>query len=432
MTETNKKITPEKIRSKLNESIATAVTMHKEECGSEEKNFSRSRKLDMETLIKFLIFIKGGSIQKELNDAGIDVWKSAFSQSRKKIFGTDMENVLEDFNQRCKAMDTKTYKGYRILAVDGTAINIARNPESNTYIQTKSDRRGYNQLHANMMYDVLNQVYLHCTVNTDEIGGLLFMLEWFDYAPNTIIITDRGYESYNTFACLFEKGIHFLIRVKQKNSAMREIRHLPMEELDKDISFVITTTQTNADKANNYIYVQQTKKDKQRTRWNFYSPYPMTLRIVRVLLDNGEYETLATNLPRDIFTAEDIKELYSQRWQIELSFRNAKYTGVALTRLHGKSEEFAQQEIFASMVFSNFCNRIINQIIIENDDTKMHEYKVNRKMAVDFCREFYQKKISSKQLIEKITKYTEPVRKGRKSERNIKAKSFTGFNYRIT
>ncbi|MBQ8508545.1 MAG: hypothetical protein IJ493_01420 [Clostridia bacterium] len=47
------------------------------------------------------------------------------------------------------------------------------------------------------------------------------------------IIADRGYEAYNVLAHLIEKeNIDFLIRVKQNNSAMREVAKLPKIEID--------------------------------------------------------------------------------------------------------------------------------------------------------------------------------------------------------
>ena len=41
-------------------------------------------------------------------------------------------------------------------------------------------------------------------------------------------------------------------------------------------------------------------------------------------------------------------------------------------------------------------------------------------------------KADSKQLIKDISKYVEPVRPGRRDTRNIKAKSFVGFVYRVS
>lgn len=74
-------------------------------------------------------------------------------------------------------------------------------------------------------------------------------------------MADREYESYNTFAHFIEIGTNakYLIRVKQNRLAMREIAKLPMEELDITVSFTLTTTQTKADKENNYIYIQTRK-----------------------------------------------------------------------------------------------------------------------------------------------------------------------------
>ena len=53
-------------------------------------------------------------------------------------------------------------------------------------------------------------------------------------------------------------------------------------------------------------------------------------RVVRFLLDTGEYETLATSLPRSI-TLSEIKELYHARWGIETAFRELKY-GIGLVK----------------------------------------------------------------------------------------------------
>ena len=90
----------------------------------------------------------------------------------------------------------------------------------------------------------------------DEIGYLAFSLSWYDFKEKTLIVADRGYAFYNTFAHFLEHpNVEFLIRVKQDRSAMREIGKLPMTELDVDLSFVITTTQTNADKENGNILV---------------------------------------------------------------------------------------------------------------------------------------------------------------------------------
>lgn len=233
-------------------------------------------------------------------------------------------------------------------------------------------------------------------------------------------------------------NIDFLVRVKQDRSAMREIGKLPMTELDTDVSFTITTTQTKEDKENGYILLQIRKSEdrlyssKTRAgRWDFPSPYPMKFRVVRFQLETGEYETLATSLPRSITLAE-IKELYHARWGIETAFRELKY-GLGLVNLHGKKDDFVKQEIYSAMIMANFCSRIVNEVVVRKNDANIHEYKVNMNMAIHICKQFYRTiNGDEKQLLRDIARYTEPVRPGRRDERNIKAKSFVGFIYRVS
>lgn len=144
----------------------------------------------------------------------------------------------------------------------------------------------------------------------------------------------------------------------------------------------------------------------------------MKLRIVRFVLDTGQYETLATSLPRS-FTLQEIKELYHARWGIETAFRELKY-GFGLVNLHGKNDDFVKQEIFAAMIMSNFCSRIAGKVVVEKPKKNIHAYKVNWNMAVYLCKKFYREENgNAKQLMKDIAKYTEAVRLNRSDTRGI-------------
>lgn len=213
----------------------------------------------------------------------------------------------------------------------GTAVNLPRNPKSPSFVQNDGIPNGVNQLHVTPLYDILSRTFADVIIQPepkkDEIGALVEMLKRNTFAQKTLIIADRGFESYNLIAhCLEKPNTDFLIRIKQSRSAMREVAKLPLCELDCDIGFTITTTQTNEDKQNGYIHLQVPKKSKvgsktRRGRWDFLSPYPMKLRVCRFLLDNGEFETVATSLPPS-FTLADIRELYHLRWGTEMAFRD--------------------------------------------------------------------------------------------------------------
>lgn len=421
------------IHAALNAAISTALAMYQH-----GKNFSRKSALTAEKVIRLFISAEGGSLAKILHDADIQVTASALSQRRAQIPPEVFRNVFDRFNAGC--VDNDLFRGYRLLAVDGTAVNLPRNPKSPSFVQNDGIPNGVNQLHVTPLYDILSRTFADVVIQPepkkDEIGALVEMLERNTFPQKTLIIADRGFEGYNLIArCLEKPNVDFLIRVKQSRSAMREVAKLPMMELDCMIGFTITTTQTNADKQGGYIHLQVPKKSKagsktRRGRWDFPSPYPMRFRICRFLLDNGEFETVATSLPAS-FTLDDIKELYHLRWGIETGFRDLKYT-LGLVNLHGKSDAFAMQELLSSLTAYNYTSRVCREVIVRQPKDGVYAYKVNFKMAVMLCKEFLRTpNADGEKLLQEIARYTVPVRPNRQDERNLRVKGFAGFVYRV-
>ena len=106
----------------------------------------------------------------------------------------------------------------------------------------------------------------------------------------------------------------------------------------------------------------------------------------------------ATSLPPS-FTLADIRELYHLRWG---SFRDLKYT-LGLVDLHGKSDAFAEQEIYASLTAFNFASRVCNEVAVRQPKNGVYAYKVNFKMAVMLCKEYLRTpRADSEQLLEEI------------------------------
>ena len=424
--------TPYSLKCYLKSAIDNAVA----KC-AKTKDFSRKSALSRETVIRLLIGAEGGSLDKIIETAGIKVTASAVSQRRAQISPDTFRAVFDNFNAWCE--DDDLFRDYRLLAVDGTAINLPRNPNAPSFVCHDGIPGGVNQLHATPLYDILARTYADVVIQPepkkDEIGALVEMLQRNDFEEKTLIIADRGFESYNLIAhCMAKENTDFLIRVKQSRSAMREVAKLPMMEVDCNVGFTITTSQTKEDKEKGHVFIQVPKKSKagsktHRGRWDFPSPYSMRFRICRFMLDNGEFETVATSLPPS-FTLDDIRELYHLRWGIETSFRDLKYT-LGLVNLHGKSDDFAMQEIYASLTAFNFASRVCKAIVLNQPKDGIYAYKVNFKSAVAKCKKYIRSEIDEKKLVEDIARYTVPIRPGRQDQRNLRVKGFPGFAYRV-
>ena len=154
-----------------------------------------------------------------------------------------------------------------------------------------------------------------------------------------IFFGDRGYTSYNNFAHVIEKGQYFLIRCNDKRAS--GMMGYPVDTLpafDEDISLILTRSKavskySRPELFSSYRYIYQNAPmdylNDQRTE------YDLALRLLRIQLDDGSYENIATNLPEEEFKAEDFKALYHLRWQEENSLRDLKYS-MCLKTFHSK------------------------------------------------------------------------------------------------
>lgn len=158
----------------------------------------------------------------------------------------------------------------------------------------------------------------------------------------------------------------------------------------------------------------------------------MSLRIVRFKITENTYETIVTSLDSSHFPLDEIKKLYHLRWGIETSFRELKYA-IGLVNFHVKKEAAILQEIYARMIMYNFCMRIATQVVLNQDNGRKWEYKVNYTMSIHICRQFYRHHSNEPppNVEQQIKKYILPVRPNRSDKRKLKTKSVVYFLYRV-
>lgn len=221
--------------------------------------------------------------------------------------------------------DLKNYRGYRLLAIDGSDLHFATDPaDTDTYFQSQSEARGYNLLHLNATYDLCNRLYVDAIVQSrrlsNERKALGDMVDRSSIEGKTIVIADRGYESYNNFAHIERKGWNYVIRVKDLASSgiLSGLRLPNSGSFDQEIHRVLTKKQTKEVKAHPemYKFVPSTSTfDFLDLKEQLY--YPISFRVVRFVLPGGAYETVITNLSEAEFPPDELRSIYNMRWGIE-------------------------------------------------------------------------------------------------------------------
>ena len=161
--------------------------------------------------------------------------------------------------------------------------------------------------------------------------------------------------------------------------------------------------------------------------------YPIQFRLVRILLSDGSYECLVTNLPRDEFPPKKLKRLYHLRWGVENAYRDLKYS-VDLLHFHGKSAQSVLQELFCSLTMFNYCAYLcVHADILNRHKGTKYRYKVNFANAVGPCRAYLHGSISEAELLERLKLSPIPIRPNRQVKRSrIREQSSREFNYRAS
>ena len=306
------------------------------------RDFTRNRKLPFRTVISILLSMEGKSLNSELlSFFGClpDIPStSAFIQQRVKISKKAFSSLFDLFVHLTD--NNITYKGYRLLAADGSDIQIPTDKHGDdSYFPGFIDQAPYNSLHLNAVYDLLQHTYVDAYVygkrSLDERASLCSMVDRSPI-PNALVIADRGFEAYNLLAHIQEKNWTFLIRVKDTHSfGIAASLDLPLHgEFDRFFSLVLTKRQTNDVKnllldKNSYKFLPACVRfdflPSINHRYDSPSFYNLRFRVVRFKLSDDSFETVITNLDEDDFPPAELKRLYNLRRGIESSFRALKY-----------------------------------------------------------------------------------------------------------
>ena len=164
----------------------------------------------------------------------------------------------------------------------------------------------------------------------------------------------------------------------------------------------------------------------------------MEIRFVRVVLDNGEIEVLATSvLEHEILQTDDFKELYHQRWGIETYYDILK-NRLSLENFTGLSALAVKQDFYATIFISNYESVLVseaNEQLEEKTEMNNNKYpqKVNKSISFNTiknnCFELLYSDKDIETTLNQMEKLflTNPVtiRKGRSSPRNNRLKDKT-------
>ena len=194
----NRKSYPERVRSALFHAIKKTAANLDACVKVPGKDFSRKRKLPLQTMLLMLIGMGGGSLSKELYDwfgyTPSTATASAFVQQRNKIRSKAIEMIFNEFVT--SAMPTMTFRGYRLFAVDGSDLRLPSDTTNDfSLIRNAEGQKQYNLAHLNAMFDLMSKAYVDVTLQgkkgMNEHKALVSMIDRSNISGKVIVLSCR-------------------------------------------------------------------------------------------------------------------------------------------------------------------------------------------------------------------------------------------------
>lgn len=416
----------------------------KENYRKNKKAFTRHRKLSFSQAVLFMLRKSMKSLQNSLNEffSEIDdnettITSSAYSQMRKNL----SHRIFIDINKKAiideiyshdsndsdePDIELDYYQGMRVLGIDGSKIYLPNSDDIRSefgVIETENQigtHTRYSGALICVLYDVLNNLSIDSRIAPAHSSEQKIALEQIaECSKNDLIIGDRGYPSYELCSNIKQKEAHFLFRCKRTSF------HGLQKFIESDIS----------------EQVIDLKKKNSVCKNNNDLPDEISIRFMKIVLDTGEVEVLATSLlDTRMYPREDFKNLYWLRWGIETYFDILK-NRLNLENFTGKSAESVRQDFFSTIMISNYESIMTAdaQEKLDNKTDNKYDQKINKAVSFNIIKNnvielFYKHGNDNEILFEKMDKLflmnPSPIRDKRQFERKTSARHALGFHKR--
>ena len=376
-------------------------------CRKKPSDFTRIYKFPWFDILLYIIFRCMECVTTELSGYYACIGKPEKRVSRqaafkalKKLNPQVFEPLIHKFTELFyKSPLVKTFRGYLLLAVDGTTLNLPAGRLSlqrfgfnkNKYVRKEEDSRKATS-RSSALYDVTNGIILdfmmrhykdsEIPIAIEQLGRIIQHIR----GRAAIFLADRYYDSVEIFSILEGYGMKYCIRGKANF-----FKHY-VEEMKSDDEWI----NVFVDKA----WRKRLKYGQPRER--FERDPRIRIRVVKYrytyFTKKGMPVTADliyfTNLSEDEFSSADIVSLYRKRWQVEVSYKTLK-TDYEWERFFSSDCDTEICAIYGKVIFHNLCGVVRKQldlmleeelVIPENARTNRYAFRVNIKQLSNLIR----------------------------------------------
>lgn len=342
----------------------------KERFRQNEKAFSRTRVLTLARVV--LLVLRGHklALQNALNKVFTALGQvfgvptaSAYCQARQKLkpelFVHLNQVVCQDFYQLYESDgQVVRWRGHRLLGCDGPYLNVPDTPQTRSQfsVQMNQYQEGVCvQALAVVLYDVRNDLALAAALGPRQgEKHRLFNDLWSASEPGDCLILDRHYADYTVIAWAV---------AKQRDVCIR----LPVRTFGVAVAF------WQSQLAEQIVTLPCPASARKFVKEHGLAEQ-VTVRLIRVALDNGQTEVLLTTLlDAERYRAGEFKQVYGWRWGEETFFDRLK-NRLDVEGFSGQSITAIKQDFYGMLFLAN-----LESVLSKSDQTALSAVSQQRK-----------------------------------------------------
>ena len=344
------------------------------------KDFTRCRKIAFKNLASFILQLPKKSSAVAIHQFSQLLDRPAFSkaalyQARWKIRRFFFEHLFYQtvkwhFQFLCK----NTWKGFQLLAVDGTAFRVPDSKENRIQFgQHHNQHDGIASARLVAWFDILNDIVVAIHFHKRSTAEVKIAYQQIKHLPaDTLSIYDRGYASTGLIWLHQFYGSHCLIRIKPQLSLQTK-RFIDAGFYDQIVTLKL---------GERAFYTLQHQLNLGNRIKKFQA---FKARLIRIDLPNGTTELLMTTLlDQHRYKTAQFNWLYQKRWTVETCFDRIK-NKLMLGTFSAYRAHFVWQDIWATFIYHNILSAYVHlaQKIrdLKAKTGNLYEYHINRNVA---------------------------------------------------
>lgn len=267
------------------------------------------------------------------------------------------QHVISEMERTVRSDDL--YRGLTVKSVDGSSVQLMDTAENQSrYPQPSIQKEGCG-FPVMKFVGVLNHAHgcwescLTSPLSESDFVTMRKMLGHF--GPETLLLADRGFCSYEIVVRLQDKGCHSLMRLhkmREKGFTLRNGKRIGKNE--RLVTWVKPKDKPKATELSDVEWEQLPATLEMRLISFWYEDRDGATRkmvLATTLLDNKTYDWI------------ELGELYATRWDIELRLRDVKTT-LGMEELNVKSPAMAEKSLAMALLGFNLvkatCRRSVH------------------------------------------------------------------------